>query len=56
MRFGSPRWLRRLLIAGAIVVAVLALIRIFLDPVATHFTRKALAEGERFAAIFSAST
>ena len=46
MRSRSPRWLRRLLIAGAIVIAVLALIRIFVDPVAAHFTRKALAEAD----------
>ena len=37
-----PRWLRRLAIASAIVVGVLVMIRLVLDPVATHFTRKAL--------------
>jgi len=43
-RFHPPRWLRRLAIAGAIVVALLVVIRIVLDPVATHFTRKTLSE------------
>ena len=41
-----PRWLRRLLIASGIVVALVVIIRLVLDPVATHFTRKALREAE----------
>jgi Domain of Unknown Function (DUF748) len=45
-RAGLPRWLRRLLIASGIVVGVLVLIRVLLDPVASHFTRKALGEGD----------
>jgi hypothetical protein len=47
MRRGKlPRWLRRLLIATAIVVGVLVMIRLVLDPVASHFTRKALNDAE----------
>jgi Domain of Unknown Function (DUF748) len=41
----SP-WLRRLLIAGAVLVALVIVIRIVLDPVAAHFTHKALNEAE----------
>ena len=41
-----PRWLRRLVIASAIIVGVLVMIRLVLDPVATHFTRKALNDAE----------
>ena len=41
-----PRWLRRLLIASGIVVALVVIIRLVLDPIATHFTRKALREAE----------
>ena len=41
-----PRWLRRLLITSAIVVGVVVAIRLLLDPVATHFTRKALNDAD----------
>jgi len=41
-----PRWLRRLLTAGAIVVGLVVIVRLLLDPVATHFTRKALREAD----------
>jgi hypothetical protein len=41
-----PRWLRRTLIAAGIVVALVVIIRLVLDPIATHFTRKALREAE----------
>ena len=41
-----PRWARRLLIAAGVVVAVVALVRLLLDPLATHYTRKALNDGE----------
>jgi hypothetical protein len=41
-----PRWLRRILIASAIVVGGLVMIRLVLDPVASHFTRKALNDGD----------
>jgi len=41
-----PRWARRLLIAAVAVVAVLVIVRVLLDPVATHFTRKALDDAE----------
>ena len=41
-----PRWLRRLVIASAIVVGVVVAIRLVLDPVATHFTRKALNDAD----------
>jgi len=41
-----PRWLRRLVIASAIVVGVVVAIRLLLDPVATHFTRKALNDAD----------
>jgi hypothetical protein len=43
---GLPRWLRRSLIALTIIVAVLVSVRLLLDPVATHFTRKALNDAE----------
>jgi hypothetical protein len=57
MNRGSlPRWLRRLVIASAIVVGVVVAIRLLLDPVATHFTRKALNDAEASAATFTAST
>lgn len=39
-------WPRRLLIALAVLVAILVLIRIVLDPVAAYFTRKTLDETE----------
>lgn len=39
-------WPRRLLIAGAILVALVVVIRIVLDPIAAHFTHKALNEAE----------
>jgi len=41
-----PRWLRRTVIASAIVVGVVVAIRMLLDPVATHFTRKALNDAD----------
>lgn len=41
-----PRWLRRLLVAAAIVAGVVVIIRLLLDPVATHFTRKALRDAD----------
>ncbi|HXU04849.1 MAG TPA: hypothetical protein VN903_28000, partial [Polyangia bacterium] len=41
-----PRWLRRSLVAAAVVVAVLVIVRLLLDPVATHYTRKALDDAE----------
>jgi hypothetical protein len=41
-----PRWLRRVLIASAIVVGMLVMIRLVLDPVATHVTRKALNDAD----------
>jgi uncharacterized protein YhdP len=40
------RWLRRLYVTLAIVAAVLVLIRLLIDPVATHFTRKALDDAD----------
>jgi len=41
-----PRWLRGLVIASAIVVGVVVAVRLLLDPVATHFTRKALNDAD----------
>ena len=41
-----PRWARRLLTAGAIVVGLVAIVRLLLDPVAAHFTRKALRDAD----------
>jgi len=41
-----PRWARRLVIGAAVVVAVLVVVRVMLDPVAAHFTRKALDDAE----------
>jgi hypothetical protein len=47
IRVGSPpRWVRRLLIAAAIVAGLVIVIRLVLDPIATHFTRKALREAD----------
>jgi hypothetical protein len=43
---GLPRWLRRVLIAAVVVMAVVIGVRLALDPVAAHFTRKALNEGD----------
>src|SRR6478609_8388446 len=41
-----PRWARRLLIAAGAVVVVVAIVRLLLDPLATHYTRKALNDAE----------
>jgi hypothetical protein len=41
-----PRWLRRSLLALTIIIAVVVIIRLVLDPVATHFTRKALDDAD----------
>jgi hypothetical protein len=41
-----PRWLRRLTIAAAVVVALAVIVRLVLDPVASHYTRKALDDAE----------
>jgi hypothetical protein len=46
MKIHLGRWPRRLLIALAIVVALLVVIRLVLDPIATHFTRKGLNDAE----------
>jgi uncharacterized protein YhdP len=40
------RWLRRSYVTLAVLAAVLVVIRLVLDPVATHFTRKALDEAD----------
>jgi hypothetical protein len=37
-----PKWTRRLAVAIAAVVAVVVIVRLVLDPVASHYTRKAL--------------
>lgn len=42
----SSPWLRRLVIAVLVVAALLVLIRIVLDPIAAHFTHKALNEAQ----------
>jgi hypothetical protein len=41
-----PRWARALLLALIVVAAIVVIIRVVLDPVATHYTRKALAESD----------
>ena len=41
-----PRWLRWLLFVVTILAALLVIIRVVLDPIATHFTRQALDEAE----------
>ena len=41
-----PRWARALLITLIVVAAVVVIIRVLLDPIATHYTRKALADAE----------
>ena len=41
-----PRWLRRLVVTAAVIAGVLVAIRLLLDPVATHFTRKALRDAD----------
>ena len=53
MRFGralSDRlrhgWLRRLLVVAIVLAALVIIIRVFLDPVAAHFTRKGLNDAE----------
>ena len=47
-----PRWARRLLFAVAAVVALLAIVRLVLDPVASHFTRKALNDAKAISGDF----
>jgi hypothetical protein len=37
-----PRWARRLLVVVIVVLAVVVVIRVLLDPLASHYTRKAL--------------
>jgi hypothetical protein len=49
----SRRTLRRTLIALASVAVLLIVVRLVLDPVAAHFTRKALADLDGFQATFS---
>lgn len=39
-------WLRRLLVVAVVLAAIVIIIRVFLDPVAAHFTRKGLNEAE----------
>jgi hypothetical protein len=42
-RWGDlPRWARRLLVVVAVVLAIVVIIRVLLDPLASHYTRKAL--------------
>jgi hypothetical protein len=40
------KWLRRLVIVLAILVGLAVVIRLIVDPIATHYTRKGLAEAE----------
>lgn len=42
----SARWPRRLLIVGLVLIVLVVAIRLALDPVAAHFTHKALNEAE----------
>ena len=45
-RVSLPRWLRRSLLALTIVIVIVVIIRLVLDPVATHYTRQALNDAE----------
>ena len=45
-RVSLPRWLRRSLLALTIAIVVVVIIRLVLDPVATHYTRQALNDAE----------
>ena len=40
------KWLRRIVIALAVLAGLAALIRLLVDPIATHYTRKGLSEAE----------
>ena len=40
------KWLRRIVIALAVLAGLAALIRLLVDPIATHYTRKGLGEAE----------
>jgi hypothetical protein len=52
-RRGLGRVPRRLAVALGIVVALLVILRLVLDPIAAHYTRKALASGEGFRGAFA---
>jgi hypothetical protein len=40
------KWLRRLVIVAAVLIAVVVAIRLLIDPIATHYTRKGLNDAE----------
>ena len=42
MSRSGRKWLRRLVIVAAVLVAVVVAIRLLIDPIATHYTRKGL--------------
>jgi hypothetical protein len=46
------KWPRRLLIALAVVVGLVVIVRLLLDPIAAHFTRKALHDADGIAGDF----
>lgn len=46
------KWLRRIVITLAVLAGLAALIRLIVDPIATHYTRKGLSEAEGFSADF----
>lgn len=41
-----PRWARRVAVAALVVVALAVIVRLVLDPIATHFTRRSLSQME----------
>jgi Domain of Unknown Function (DUF748) len=51
-KHSHARWPRRLLIAVGIVVALLVIVRLLLDPIAAHYTRKALHDADGIAGDF----
>jgi len=44
--FSHHKWLRRLLIVFAILIGIAVMIRLLVDPIASHYTHKALNEAE----------
>src|SRR5579863_6494717 len=46
------KWLRRIAIVLAVLVGLAVLVRLIVDPIATHYTRKGLSEAEGISADF----
>ncbi len=49
----NHRWARRIVVILAVLVGIAVVIRLVLDPIAAHFTRKALAESDAIRGDFS---